>query len=505
MVNIFRSICGLPSVAYSWQRGTPALRLLFCTPSTALSGGIKVIFELINRLGSRGIDADLFSFAGGPLWFPLHARVLPQKNLEDVDFSAYDFVLLSNAFMVPMALSHTNRRGIIYFCQDYESFHHARGLSYAECVQDSPAMARIYQLPVPIIAISRSIQQLVKERAGRDSYFMPLGIDKDIFRPQPRKPRAAPHRILLVGNYLISHKGMRDGLDALAMLGREHPVQLVLVTQESRNREVLERCACPVEIHYCCPPERVPQVMSTCDAYCCTSWYEGFGLPAVEAFHCGLPVVSTRTMGVSDYGIDGINLLLAQPNDPADLRAKLERVLLDPALQARLIEGGFATVQNRFDWETSLGAFLSALEEIQNSPGASEPSDPATMNALLAGLEREGSLTPIAVFRQFQKLAKEVEELLALTISRSELSPADAAYLAGLRDQFAIYLENPRAEYYDAFKEKYDLCRLALSLRDSERCTEYLQLIRNRGRGDARPSHGGRDPSPLVEIRYSHA
>jgi len=476
------------------------LRLLFCTPTSSLSGGLKVIFELINRLGPRGVAADLFSFADAPRWFPLNSRVLPEKNLEEVDLSSYDFVLVSNAFMVPMALSHSRHPGLIFFCQDYESFHHARGLSYADCVRDSPAMARVYQLPVPIIAISRSIQQLIKERAGRDSYFMPLGIDKSVFRPQPRRLRAGQHRILLVGNYLIAHKGMRDGLEALRLLSQELPVQLVLVTQEKRNREMLEQCGCPIEIHYCCPPEKVAEVMGSCDAYCCTSWYEGFGLPAVEAFHCGLPVVSTRTMGVSDYGVDGVNLLLAQPNDPADLREKLKRVLLDSELQQRLIEGGFAAVRGRYDWETSVAAFLAALQDIRASEHEPAEVDPAAMRALLADLEQTGSLTPLAVFRQHQQLSKALDDLCTSAIARSEFSSADVEQLSALRDQFAAYLSNPRAEYYDAFRQKYDFCRLLLGLQDSARCVEYLKLIRDRGRGDGR-----RDPSTLVEVRYTNA
>ena len=122
------------------------------------------------------------------------------------------------------------------------------------------------------------------------------------------------------------------------------------------------------------------------------------------------------------------------------------------------------------------------------------------MKALLDDLDSAGRLTPISIFREFQRLSHELDILCSAAISRSALSCADGDQLAALRDQFALHVSNPKAEYYDAFKQKYDLCRLVLSLRDSERCTEYLQLIQNRGRGDAR-----RDPSPLVEIRYTHA
>ena len=83
------------------QRG---MRLLFCLPSTQISGGLKVIFQLVNQLKANGESVDVFSFAGFPKWFPLKANLIEAKDFESIDMSAYDFVLVSNAFMVPMVL-----------------------------------------------------------------------------------------------------------------------------------------------------------------------------------------------------------------------------------------------------------------------------------------------------------------------------------------------------------------------------------------------------------------
>jgi len=52
------------------------MRLLFCLPTTALSGGVKVVFEIANRLVDGGETADIFSFAGPPRWRTLRAPIL---------------------------------------------------------------------------------------------------------------------------------------------------------------------------------------------------------------------------------------------------------------------------------------------------------------------------------------------------------------------------------------------------------------------------------------------
>jgi glycosyltransferase involved in cell wall biosynthesis len=74
------------------------------------------------------------------------------------------------------------------------------------------------------------------------------------------------------------------------------------------------------------------------------------GLPNVvlEAMAYGLPVVATTLAGVREAVIDGECGLLVDPGNAQDLAAALERVLVDPALRARLGDRGNARVRERF-------------------------------------------------------------------------------------------------------------------------------------------------------------
>ena len=474
------------------------MRLLFCLPTSALSGGVKVIFELANQLTEIGESVDIFSFAGSPKWFPLKANLIEVKEFEAVDMDSYDFVLVSNAFMTPMILPRLQTARCILFCQDYESYHHARGQRYKDFISDSHTFTKIYELPVPIITISMAVQGLLKERVGRDAFYLPMGLNKEVFAPQEQKPPTEFKRVLMVGNYLMPYKGMKDGFEALGKLSREMPVQLVLVTQESRGRGIFEGLKFPIELHYCPTEERMPEIISSCDAYCCTSWYEGLGLPALEAFRCGVPVVSTRTYGVSDYGIDDANLLLAQPNDPDDLYLKLHRLLSDEALAKRLRREGFKSTETSYDWRTSAQIFMQHLNEIDRTYDGAGRVDPIEMQGLLADLEREGNLTPIAVYRRFQELAKALKTLTQEMRTEKQSSPELLMALSGLRDEFRSYLANEKAEYYDAFKAKYDWCQLILSLKDNTRFNEYLELMSSR-----RQEREPRTAASFSEIRYT--
>ena len=189
----------------------------------------------------------------------------------------------------------------------------------------SPVFDEIYRLPIALIATSRPIADLVRQHAGRSVYHLPMAIDRTVFHARPPKAPGDRKRILFVGNYLMPYKGMADGVLALRKLAEAMPIELVIATQESRSRAFFDDLPFPVELHFCPPEEAMPAIMTSCDVYCCTSWYEGLGLPALECFACGVPVVSTRTYGVMDYGIDGENLLLAAANDPDDLCRQLRR------------------------------------------------------------------------------------------------------------------------------------------------------------------------------------
>lgn len=468
-------------------------RLLFCLPTTALSGGVKVIFEIANRLVDAGHLVELFSYAGSPKWTSPRARIIDAKDIGDIDGDRYDFILVSNAFLIPLVLPHARSARVIFFCQDWESFHHASGTTYADFMAESPTFVSLYQLPVPIIATSRAIQRLIKEHTGRDSYHMPVGLNKAVFTRQPRRSPAVPKRVLFVGNYLMPYKGMQDGLAALRILSAEIPLELVLVTQEYRDRHVLNACECPVELHFCPTEPEMPAIYASADAYCCTSWYEGLGLPALEAFRCGTPVVSTRTFGVSDYGIDEHNLLLAAPNDPADLSRALRRILTDAALAERLRGTAFDAVDTAYDWSTSYVIFAETLAEIDRAYQGPGPIDANALHALSAQLEAEGNFTPIEASREFHRLSAAAAE--SYRQMAAERRPSDDAVerLRTLREELRPYVANPVAEYYRAFKAEFDRCQLVLNLIDDTQFPQYLDALLAHGQSRS-PAHAPARP-----------
>jgi glycosyltransferase involved in cell wall biosynthesis len=73
----------------------------------------------------------------------------------------------------------------------------------------------------------------------------------------------------------------------------------------------------------------MPAWYRSADVVAATPWYEPFGLTALEAMACGVPVVASAVGGLADTVVDGITGDLVAPRDPRALGLTLRRLLGD--------------------------------------------------------------------------------------------------------------------------------------------------------------------------------
>ena len=94
--------------------------------------------------------------------------------------------------------------------------------------------------------------------------------------------------------------------------------------------------------------EEKRQLLSNADVFVFPSFYEGFGLPILEAQASGVPVVSSNTSSVPE--VVGNSALLVDPKSPEQIAQAVYNIIDDKATRDRLIELGFENVK-RFSWE----------------------------------------------------------------------------------------------------------------------------------------------------------
>jgi glycosyltransferase involved in cell wall biosynthesis len=113
----------------------------------------------------------------------------------------------------------------------------------------------------------------------------------------------------------------------------------------------------------------MPALYSTCTLFALPSLHEGFGLPAAEAMACGAPVIASNTTSLPE--VVGRADALFDPEDPADIAARMEAVLCDESFRRALVEHG-PVQSSRFTWEACADRAWTAIEAVydRRSPRA---------------------------------------------------------------------------------------------------------------------------------------
>lgn len=91
------------------------------------------------------------------------------------------------------------------------------------------------------------------------------------------------------------------------------------------------------------------------------SQYEGFGIPLLEAFEVGTPVLCSNATSLPEVAGDAA--LMCDPTDVEAMSALLERVAGDPALRAELAERGKQRLA-AYSWQTAAGALAGGAERL---------------------------------------------------------------------------------------------------------------------------------------------
>jgi glycosyltransferase involved in cell wall biosynthesis len=109
------------------------------------------------------------------------------------------------------------------------------------------------------------------------------------------------------------------------------------------------------------PHEHLGVLYGSGSALLVPSWVESFTAVYPEAWHFGLPVVTSDL----DFarGLCGAAALYAPPDAPAAFAAQLVRVLAEAGLREALVAEGRARLAALPDWDRRLALYLDALEE----------------------------------------------------------------------------------------------------------------------------------------------
>jgi glycosyltransferase involved in cell wall biosynthesis len=105
----------------------------------------------------------------------------------------------------------------------------------------------------------------------------------------------------------------------------------------------------------------LPALYNLAEAFVYPSIYEGFGLPALEAMACGVPVLTADNSSLPEVVGDAAVLVLAE--DVSSIAVGIERIVRDEALRVRLRAAGLEQAQS-FTWERAAQQAVACYHRI---------------------------------------------------------------------------------------------------------------------------------------------
>jgi D-inositol-3-phosphate glycosyltransferase len=222
------------------------------------------------------------------------------------------------------------------------------------------------------------LRQIYRVDAGRVA-VIPLGVDLRMFTPRPQVEARArlglnqmgldpTRRIVLAVGRIEPLKGLDILIRAIGDLRARLPVDLLIIGGDERAAaEVARLQAVAAEVGASDhvrflgprPHETLADWYAAADIVAVPSFYESFGLVAVEAMACGTPVVASRVGGLASTVADGKTGYLVAWRCPEPFAERIELLLRNEPLRQALGAAGAERMRG-YDWNAVAGRVAAA-------------------------------------------------------------------------------------------------------------------------------------------------
>ena len=162
--------------------------------------------------------------------------------------------------------------------------------------------------------------------------------------------------LLFIGR-LEEKKNIRGLIEAFGILNEKYPqtnIKLLLIGQPGLNFDKVFEIAKKynIEKQLITPGwisnDETPNIMSAAEIFIFPSFYEGFGIPVLEAMSCGTPVITSKAASLPEVGGDAAYYI--DPNKPEEIAAAINKILTDKHIYKILRKKGLENA-NKFSWK----------------------------------------------------------------------------------------------------------------------------------------------------------
>lgn len=221
-----------------------------------------------------------------------------------------------------------------------------------------------------IIAISESTKNdLIKTyKCPSDKIVVVYnGYNDKLFKPIKNPKRLIKEPYLLFVGRIEERKNIKGLIKAFSILKqRNDNLKLVLVgkpglgysqIQQFKTKQPADVRRSIIELGYV-KEEDLVHIYAGAKLFILPSFYEGFGIPILEAMACGCPVICSNTSSLPEVGSKAV--LYFNPSESEEMVLVTNKVLKNNDLRKYLIQSGYNNIK-RFSWKKCAKETLKVL------------------------------------------------------------------------------------------------------------------------------------------------
>lgn len=168
--------------------------------------------------------------------------------------------------------------------------------------------------------------------------------------------------ILFVGS-LHPRKNVQRLITAFDRISGEFPLIDLVIVGSAMWKDKFLQIPTKLEsrLHFTghLPLTELAKVMGAADVFAFVPYFEGFGIPLVEAMKCGVPILSAKTTSLPEVAHDAA--IYCNPFSVDDITNSLRLLLQNPDLRREISQKGIQRSQH-FSWDKSADLVWQVLE-----------------------------------------------------------------------------------------------------------------------------------------------
>ncbi|MCO5232252.1 MAG: N-acetyl-alpha-D-glucosaminyl L-malate synthase BshA [Chitinophagales bacterium] len=223
-----------------------------------------------------------------------------------------------------------------------------------------------------VTAVSESLRQDTYDHftITRDIEVIPNFVDFSRFKKSNKehfRKAIAPNdeKILVHVSNFRRVKRVQDVIEMFCKVSKSTPSKLLMIGDgpERQMAENLARTKCGLDVRFLGKQEAVEEVLSVSDLFIIPSESESFGLAALEAMACEVPVISSDAGGLPEVNIDGVTGYIVKVGDVEAMADRALKLLTDEKLLKKFKKNALMQAK-KFDLANILPLYESYYEKI---------------------------------------------------------------------------------------------------------------------------------------------